>query len=114
MEVSMTEAAQTHAVAVPPEVAAFAAEQGVGGCLPAVLEMTRRTFPGSAPGVFVEDDPEIGNDRHIVVAVGRQHMGVEQALEARYQWHRGLFACCPAPLVCVFRLGLELRSPNFP
>ena len=95
-------------IPVPAEVIAFAAEQGVGAYLPGVLEMTRRTFPDAALGVVVEDDPEIPNDRHIVVLAKGIKLTVEQAVEATWDWHRGLFACCPAPLVCVFRLGREL------
>ena len=95
-------------IPVPAEVIAFAAEQGVGAYLPGVLEMTRRTFPDAALGVVVEDDPEIPNDRHIVVLAKGIKLTVDQALEASDQWDRGLFACCPAPLVCVFRLGMSL------
>ena len=95
-------------VPIPPEVLAFAAEQGVDAYLPGVLEMTRKTFPDAALGVVVEDDPEIPNDRHIVVLAKGAKLTVERAVEARWEWHRGLFASCPAPLVCVFRLGLEL------
>jgi hypothetical protein len=91
------------------EVIAFAAEQGISSVLPAVLEMTQRVFPGTPLRVAIEEDPEIANDRHLVVQVKVPHLEVVQALEARYQWHRELFACCPAPLVCTFRLGLELN-----
>jgi hypothetical protein len=45
-----------------------------------------------------------------VLEVKAEDMKVSQALDARYQWHRDLFANCPAPLVCVFRLGLEIGS----
>lgn len=106
----MSLATQTPAVVVPPEVLALAAERGVTAYLPAVLEMTRRIFPDASLSVLVEDDPEIANDRHIVVRVEAEDLKVPQALEARYQWHRELFACCPAPLVCVFRIGLELTE----
>ena len=106
----MSPATQTPALVVPPEVRTFAAEQGVTAFLPAVLEMTRRIFPDASLSVLVEHDQEIANDRHIVVHVKVEDLEVPQALEARYQWHRELFACCPAPLVCVFRLGLELTE----
>jgi hypothetical protein len=105
----MTPAVQTSPVAVPPDVAAFAAEQGVSEYLPAVIEMTRRVYPDAALSVVVEDDPEIANDRHIVL-IGQFHAEtVEQALERNDQWTRGLFASCPAPLVCVFRSGMEWK-----
>ena len=103
----MTQIAQTPGIEVPQEVLAFAAEQGVTPYLPAVLEMTRRIFPAAQMSVVVEDDPEIANDRHIVIVGQVEKRPVSEALEARYQWHRGLFACCPAPLVSVFRQGVE-------
>ena len=53
---------------------------------------------------------EIADDRHIALEVKAEDMKVSEALEARYQWHRDLFANCPAPLVWVFRLGLEIGS----
>src|SRR5207302_3758916 len=68
-EVPMTPAAQTFPP-VSPEVLAFAAEQGVSAYLPAVLAMTQRLFPDARRfAVLVEDDPEIANDRHIVIEV---------------------------------------------
>jgi hypothetical protein len=103
----MSQAAQTLTNLVPPEVAAFAGEQGVLSYLPAVMEMTQRIFPNSALKVQVEDDPEIANDRHLIIEVKAPDLDVAQGLERRFQWHRSLFASCPASLVCVFRLGLE-------
>ena len=106
----MTPAPQAPSLDVPPEVHSFAEEQGVRGYLPAVLEMTRGLFPSVPIIVQVEDDPEIANDRHIVLVVRPKNMNVSQALDVRWEWHRGLFACCPAPLVPVFRLGLEFTE----
>ena len=106
----MSVATQTPALVVPPEVLSLAAEQAVAAYLPTVLEMTQRIFPNALRSLLVEDDREIGNDRHIVIRVQVDHLDVTQALEARYRWHRELFACCPAPLVCVFRIGLELTE----
>ena len=104
----MTKTAQPIPPALPLEVHSFAAEQAVAAYLPSVLEMTRRIFADAQLSVVVEDDPEIPHDRHIVLIVKAKGLDVAQALAARWEWHRELFACCPAPLVCVFRLGLEL------
>jgi hypothetical protein len=104
----MSQATESLQVAISPDVAAFAAEKGVALILHRVLEMTHVIFPRAALDVRIEDDPEIADDRHIVVALNYREMTVAEALEARYRWHRELFACCPAPQVCVFRLGLEL------
>jgi hypothetical protein len=104
----MTPAAGPALPDLSPEVLAFAAEQGVADYLPAVLDLLRRVFPAARRyAVAVEDDPEIANDRHIVLDVD-VIMDVEQAQAARRQWGKGLFECCPAPLVCVFRLSENL------
>jgi hypothetical protein len=98
----------TPPLTVPPEVHAFAAEAGVAPYLPAVLELLSRTFPTARRfAVLVEDDPEIANDRHIVFEVDVPLDG-PQARAVKRQWNDGLFACCPAPLVCVFRLSMDL------
>jgi hypothetical protein len=104
------QAAQASPVSVPPDVAAFAAEQGVTEYLPGVLEMTQRVFPAAAISTLVEDDPEIPNDRHLVVRVVLEGVGVEQAVAMHWQWNGEIFEHCPAPLVCVFRLGMELKE----
>lgn len=93
---------------VPPEVRAFAAEQGVAEYLPAVVEMTQRIFAGARRVVvFTEGDPEIANDWHIVFEV-EVPWDVPRSLAAERQWVRGLFESCPVPLGHVFRLGVDL------
>jgi hypothetical protein len=92
---------------IPPEVLAFAQEQGVAAYLPAVLEMTRRIFPTAPMTVLVEDDPEIANDRHIVLEVQvPDEASVDALLQSRQQWTGDIFRYCPATHVCVFRLGM--------
>ncbi len=94
---------------VSPEVMAFAREQGVEQYLPKLIELTRQVYPGATRfDVFTEDDPEIANDRHIVLSLVAP-LDLGQAREADYRWHRGGFAIVPAPLVCVFRLRIDLR-----
>jgi hypothetical protein len=95
------------AIPIPAEVTALAAEQGVTAQLPAVLEMTRRLFPHARISVELDDDPEIANDRHILVVARGVPSSVEEASETEWAWHRGIFECCPAPLACVFRLRLR-------
>jgi hypothetical protein len=88
-------------------VISFAAEQGVQAELPAVVEMTRRPFADADIRLEIDDDPEIAGDRHIVVLVKAAKLPVDQAVATRWEWHRGLIGCCPAPLLWVFRRGLE-------
>ena len=105
----MNQTTQTFSLAVPADVHTFAAERGVGPYLPAVLEMTVRRFPDARRlAVLVEEDPEIANDRHIVIEVDVAGITADQYVEAKWQWGRELFQLCPAPLVCVFRLSLEI------
>src|SRR5262245_9842164 len=92
-----------------PEVLTFAAEQGVSAYLHPVVEMTRRLFPDARKmAVYVEEDLEIPDERTLVFDVEVAGLGPEQYVEARLRWGRELFAICPAPLVCVFGLGLEV------
>jgi DNA-binding FadR family transcriptional regulator len=95
--------------AFSPEVIAFAREQGVEQYLPELLELVRQVYPSASRfDILVEDDPEIANDRHIVFAV-EVSIELEQAREADYRWHTGVFRIVPAPLVCVFRHRADLR-----
>lgn len=59
--------------AVPPDVREFAEKDGVAAYLPAVLALTRRSFPTWPIKGFLEDDPEIANDWHIVLEVQLPH-----------------------------------------
>lgn len=106
----MAATSSTLPIVVSQEVLDIAAEDGVTAYLPAVLEMTNRVFPNGLREVVVEYDPEIANDRHIVFEVKAKDLDVPQGLEKREQWIEGLFECCPAPLVCTFRLALSIAS----
>jgi hypothetical protein len=92
--------------AVAPEVSAFAEQEGVTAYLPAVIEMTRRIFPAAPLRVFVEDDPEIANDRHIVLEVDLTGMSVPEMVAADWQWVTEIFRHCPSTHAWVFRLGM--------
>ena len=95
-----------------PAVQDFAAEQGVAAYLPQVLAMTRQLFPDARRlAIDVEDDPEIPQDRHLVIEVDVAGLSVDQYVAARFQWGQELFQLCPAPLVCVFRCALGLVEP---
>src|SRR6266481_8747058 len=98
----------TPLLTIPPEVEVFAAHEGAAPYLHEVIRMTNRVFPNCGINLLVEDDPEIADDRHIVLEV-KTNMEVAEALEARFEWDRQLFSVCPVPLVCVFRLGLEIN-----
>lgn len=106
---TQTVSAAPHPV-IPPEVIAFAREQGVEKYLSELIEWARQVYPTATRfDVFTEDDPEIANDRHIVFELDVP-LTVEEALEADQRWHRGVFQIVPTPLVCVFRLSADLRQ----
>lgn len=93
--------------AVPPDVLAFAEKEGVAAYLPAVLAMTRRIFPTWPIKVFLEGDPEIANEWHIVLEVQLpDDVDVDRAVEARWQWGGEIFEHCPSTHVCFFCLGM--------
>lgn len=100
----------TSPIVVPPEVHKVAAEQGVAEYLPAVVDLTRRVFPMSQRViVFADDDGEIPNSWHIIFEV-LIPPDVSQAVALERQWTEGLFECCPAPLVHVFLLSMDLKG----
>jgi hypothetical protein len=95
---------------VPPDVVAFAREQGVEQYLTPLIELARQVYSTATRfEVLTEDDPEIANDRHIVFELDVA-LDVEQALEADERWREGLFRVVPAPLVCVFRKSAYPRE----
>ena len=93
---------------MPPEVLAFAEQQGVAAYLPAVLEVTDRVFPNARRrGVVLEEDTEIADLRTIVIEVDVA-MSVAESLTTDRQWHEATLRCCPTTLICNFSLSVEL------
>jgi hypothetical protein len=78
-----------------PEVLAFAAEKGVSDCLPNVLEMTRRIFPSMFQKVTVEDDPEVSDNRQIIIYVNVGDMDGGRMFETSHRWGAELLRNCP-------------------
>jgi hypothetical protein len=98
----------TPRVPVPPEVLAFAREQGAEQYLPALIDLSHRVFPAAGRfQILLEGDPEIADDWHIVFRLAVP-LDVPQSLAADREWIEGLNRVCPKPLVCVFRLSLDL------
>lgn len=103
----MTQATQTPSlIALPPAVFAVAAEQGATAYLRPVLDLTHSVFPDRPVAVFVDEDPEIANDRHIILNVDVTGLDAEQMFACQQRWLRELFDHCPATHVCVFRLAM--------
>jgi hypothetical protein len=95
--------------AFPADVVAFAAAQQVEPCLQPLWAAIQRIFPTARwVKVRIDDDPEIRDERHILFEVKIPDLSLEGARRGRKAWIEELFRVCPAPLVCVFRLSLDL------
>jgi hypothetical protein len=91
----------------PPEVLDFARRQQVAAYLDPLLDAIRRLFPtAQSVRVFVEGDPDIRDDYHIVFEVAVPHHDIPDYVQARRRWTEELFRICPRPLVCTFRFIL--------
>lgn len=92
---------------VSPEVYAFAEKAGVADYLPAVLAMTRRIFPTWPLRVYLEDDPEIADERYIVLELQMpDEVKVDCAVELHWQWSGEIFRHCPSPYAYFFSLRM--------
>ena len=89
-----------------PDVLAFASTQGVMKYLHPVLQMTDQVFRNRPITVSIDEDPEIVNDRHIIVDVDVTGLNAEQMVECQERWNTQVFEHCPSTHVCVFRLGM--------
>jgi hypothetical protein len=91
----------------PADVRAFAARQQVEPYLEPLRQALDRLFPTArSVQVLLEADPEIRDDWHIVLDVRVRAADIPDYVAAKRRWHGELFAICPAPLVCIFRLSL--------
>jgi len=92
---------------IPPEVIAFAREQGVEKYLAELVEWTRQVYPSAARfDVFTEDDPDFP-DRYIVFELDTP-LTVEQAMQADARWGDGWLQIYPYPRTCIFRKSVNL------
>jgi hypothetical protein len=95
----------------PPDVLEFAGKEKVQDYLKPLLEATRSVFPTARRiKIALECDPEIANDCHIDFDVQVAARDVSSYVAAQHRWVRELYRCCPAPLVYIFRLALDLVS----
>lgn len=104
---AQTVSAAPHPV-VPPEVVAFAREQGVEKILMELVEWTRQVYPSSTRfEVFTESDLEVP-DPYIVFELDTP-LTVEQSMEADERWHEGWLRIYPYPRTCMFCLSARPR-----
>jgi hypothetical protein len=98
----------------PADVVAFAAAEGVGHCLAPLLEITRRLFPTTSHmGVFLEEDPEIQDDRHVTFHLQLPGQAKAESRDATFAaecaWNREVLHLCTPPKAFLFRLRLDLK-----
>jgi hypothetical protein len=95
---------------VPLDVLEFAGEREATWRLRPVLNVTRTAFPNAPISLRIADDPEIPNDRRIVVEVDVTGWSTDQMWQARSRWS-DLFAEVASPVdTGVFRLRLAVRA----
>ncbi len=102
----MTAMTTSALAAFSPEVRKFAAAQGVDDHLPAVLDMTRTTFPTSPFAVSLAADAEDEEDRYVLFEIDVAGLELAQLNAARQRWARELPRHCPSTHTINFRLGL--------
>jgi hypothetical protein len=91
----------------PADVVEFAEHEKVRGYLDPLRQAIDRIYPTArSVKVYVSEDPEIRDDRHIVFDVHVPEVDLADFRAAKRRWHDELFRICPAPLAPVFRLLL--------
>jgi hypothetical protein len=96
----------------PADLLAFAAQHQVQACLDPLLQVTRQLFPTARSlEVFLEADPEIRDDWHIVFDVRVPAPDIPDYLAAQHRWIDELDRCQPGPRDCIFRLFLIPVAP---
>ncbi len=92
--------------AIPADVAAFAAENGVTDYVVPLLELTRDLFPGAPITLLVQEDAEEPELRFIEFRVDVEGFAAEELAAASHEWSVGLFRRCPATRAHFFCLGM--------
>jgi hypothetical protein len=90
---------------IPPEVQTFAAAKGVGGYLPAVLDLAGRAFPSTALQVSLGQDAEDETHQYIAIDVAASGKTAEELLAGQRTWSSGLSHVCPSHHSIYFVLG---------
>jgi hypothetical protein len=94
----------------PADVADFAAAHQVDASLQPLLEGVRRIFPTAQHiRVWLELDPELRDERHIIYDVTVTGLTPAESVEAHNEWSRELRRHCPGTLTHLFRLLVDLH-----
>jgi hypothetical protein len=90
---------------IPPEVAAFASERGVGRYLPGAINLAQQAFRSSALVVSLGEDAEDETHRYIALDIEVCGLRTEELLAAQQAWSAGISQLCPSPHAVYFVLG---------
>jgi hypothetical protein len=91
---------------VPLDILDFAGEQDAVQNLRPVLTITRTAFPSAPIRLRLEDDPEVPDDRRIVVEVDVTGWPADELWQARSRWSDLFARLGPQGTVGVFRLRM--------
>jgi hypothetical protein len=103
----MASATELDLPAVPDDVLEFARDQDITSGLHPLLAITRTVFPTAPIALRLEDDPEVPNDKHIVVEVDVSGWTVDEMFAAHNQWTQLFLKACSASDLYLFRLRLR-------
>ncbi|MBY0524194.1 MAG: hypothetical protein K2R98_12390 [Gemmataceae bacterium] len=96
----------------PADVLALATRHQAQDCLGPLREALLRLYPNAHNvRVFLEDDPEIRDDWHVVFEAFVPAADLSDYLTATRPWYRELACICPAPSSSLFRLSLIPDTP---
>ena len=90
---------------IPPDVEAFASENGVGRYLDAVIGLARQAFPTSALSVSLAQDAEEKDHQYIALDVESGDLTSEDLLAGQTAWAAGLGKICPSRYAVYVVLG---------
>jgi hypothetical protein len=94
----------------PEDVVAFAEANQVAHALQPLLEAAQKLVPNATfIKVYLEQDPEIRDERYIVFHVQVSGLGPPRSHEVRRKWDEELLRLCPGPLSYPFHFRLDLQ-----
>jgi hypothetical protein len=92
---------------IPPEVMAYAEQEGAASYLVPMAEMTRALFPDAPMEMVLRPDPEVADLTFLSFDVGPpDDASVDWYVAAQKRWLEETMRLCPPPVAIVFTLSL--------
>jgi hypothetical protein len=92
---------------IPPEVMAYAEQEGATSYMVPMVEMTRTLFPDAPMAVVLRPDPEVADLTFLSFDVGpRDDASVDWYVAAQKRWLEETMRLCPPQVAIVFTLSL--------